>query len=76
MINKPYSKVGVLHLTLLQFSLSYILKNSYRCVFPCVVVKKSNHTVLNICENTVSVYFNTDSGTATISGFRILPLPI
>lgn len=46
MTNKPYSKVGVLHLILLQFSLPCILKNSSRCAFPCVVVKNSNYTVL------------------------------
>lgn len=33
MTNKPYSKIGVLHLILLQFSFSCILKNSHRC-FP------------------------------------------
>lgn len=35
MTNNPYSKICVLHLTLLQFSLSCILKNSHRCFPSC-----------------------------------------
>lgn len=34
-------------------------------LFPCVVVKNSDYTVLNICEEMMSVCFNTDSGIAT-----------
>lgn len=68
--NKPYSKVGVLHLIHLWFSFSYMLKKSD--AFPCIVVKNPSFTVLNICEEMMSVCFITDSGVATPSGFRVL----